>query len=85
MLWTILDKFLAALTAPMQIADTKRITSESDPVRDQWAAECELGLVHLAEKAAEMANEVIISFLCLYYSSPYCCSSLCRDLKKSQQ
>ncbi len=59
MLWTMLEKMLAALTTA-QIVETKRTTSESDPAQDQWAAECELGLVHLAEKAAEIANEVIV-------------------------
>ncbi len=61
MLWTMLDKMVAALTTT-QIVETKRTTTESDPVQDQWAAECELGLVHLAEKAAEMAHEVIVWF-----------------------
>ncbi len=60
MLWAMLDKMYIALT---QVGDTKRRT-ESDPIQDddhrRWAAECELSLVCLAEKASEMANEVII-------------------------
>ncbi len=59
MQWAMLDKMYAALT---QVGETKR-TTESDPVQDhRWAAECELGLVHLAEKASEMANEVMVWF-----------------------
>ncbi len=50
-----MDKLLSALNQ----VEAKR-TTELDPVEDRWAVECELGLVHMAEKAAKMANEVMV-------------------------